>query len=112
MIWEVNILCVQETGEEVSKAGDIEAELELVYHGMGGKRRESSVQRWGEYQRLTSLKLEIEEVMFKVVSGDAHRSDVRVLIGASLKLKREKKKVFVLSLYIYCIMKLQGQTEG
>lgn len=33
-----------------------------------------------------SLKLELEEAMFKVVSGDAHRSDVRVLMGAGLKL--------------------------
>lgn len=60
-----------------------------------------------------SLKLEIEEVMFKVVCGDAHRSDERVLMGAGLKLKRQrKKKALVLSLYICCIVTLQGQTEG
>lgn len=70
----MNILCVQETKGEVSKARDIEAELELVYRGVNGKiSGERSVRRLGEYHRLTSLKPEILEVMFKVVSDDAHR---------------------------------------
>lgn len=34
----MNILCVQETRVEVTKARDIEKELELVYHGVDGKR--------------------------------------------------------------------------
>lgn len=42
----MNVLCVQETRGEVSKARDIEAELELVYYGMDGKRSEErSVRR-------------------------------------------------------------------
>lgn len=43
---KMNILCVQETRGEVSKARDIEAELELIYHGVDGKRSgERSVRR-------------------------------------------------------------------
>lgn len=84
------------------------------YQGWRHRGRAWTGGSWcGWDQRLTSLKLEIEEVMFKVVSGDAKKTDVRVLMGAGLKLKRQKKKeALVLSLYVCCIMTLQGQTEG
>ncbi|KAK2919253.1 hypothetical protein Q8A73_003624 [Channa argus] len=91
---KVDILCVQETRWKGSKARSLGAGFKLFYHGSDRKRngvgfilKEESVRNVLEVirvsNRLMSLKLEIEGVMFNVVSGYAPQ------VGCELE---EKKK--------------------
>ncbi|KAF3688243.1 Craniofacial development protein 2 p97 bucentaur protein [Channa argus] len=77
---KVDILCVQESRWKGSKARSLGAGFKLFYHGSDRKRngvvvilKEEFVRNVLEVKsvsdRLMSLKLEIEGVMFKVVSG-------------------------------------------
>ncbi|KAF7649688.1 hypothetical protein LDENG_00137590 [Lucifuga dentata] len=79
---KVDILCVQETRWKGSKARSLGAGFKLFYHGVDGKRngvgvilKEEFVRNVLEVKRVSdrvmSLKLEIEGVMFNVVSGYA-----------------------------------------
>ncbi|KAF7641145.1 hypothetical protein LDENG_00292100, partial [Lucifuga dentata] len=79
---KVDILCVQETRWKGSKARSLGAGFKLFYHGVDGKRNGVGVILKEEFVRnvhsdtvlqynvrVMSLKLEIEGVMFNVVSG-------------------------------------------
>ncbi|KAK2920732.1 hypothetical protein Q8A73_000217 [Channa argus] len=79
---KVDILCVQETRWKGSKARSLGAGFKLFYHGSDRKRngvgvilKEDFVRNILEVKRvsdrLMSLKLEVEGVMFNVVSGYA-----------------------------------------
>ncbi|KAK2880212.1 hypothetical protein Q8A73_022910 [Channa argus] len=79
---KVDILCVQETRWKGSKARSLGAGFKLFYHGSDRKRngvgailKEQFVRNVLEVKRvsdrLMSLKLEVEGVMFNVVSGYA-----------------------------------------
>ncbi|KAK2909600.1 hypothetical protein Q8A73_007315 [Channa argus] len=79
---QVDILCVQETRWKGSKARSLGAGLKLFYHGSDRKRngvgvimKEDFVRNVLEVKRvsdrLMSLKLEVEGVMFNVMSGYA-----------------------------------------
>ncbi|KAK3570815.1 hypothetical protein QTP86_027625, partial [Hemibagrus guttatus] len=79
---KVDILCVQETRWNGSKARSIEAGFKLFYYGVGSKRngvgvvlKEEFVRNVLEVKRVSdrvmSLKLEIEGVVMNVVSGYA-----------------------------------------
>ena len=79
---KVDILCVQETRWKGSKARSLGAGFKLFYHGVDRKRngvgvilKEELVRNVLEVKRVSdrvmSLKLEIEGVMFNVVSGYA-----------------------------------------
>ncbi|KAK2893531.1 hypothetical protein Q8A73_016015 [Channa argus] len=79
---KVDILCVQETRWKGSKARSLGAGFKLFYHGSDRKRngvgvilKEDFVRNVLEVKRvsdrLMSLKLEVEGVMFNVVSGYA-----------------------------------------
>lgn len=79
---KVDVLCVQETRWKGSKARNLGAGFKLFYHGQDGKRngvgvilKEELARRVLEVKRvsdrLMSLKLEIEGVVFNVVSGYA-----------------------------------------
>ncbi|KAK2921479.1 hypothetical protein Q8A73_000964 [Channa argus] len=79
---KVDILCVQETRWKGSKARSLGAGFKLFYHGSDRKRngvrvilKEEFVKNVLEVKRvsdrLMSLKLEVEGVMFNVVSGNA-----------------------------------------
>ncbi|XP_051793709.1 uncharacterized protein LOC127530597 [Acanthochromis polyacanthus] len=79
---KVDILCVQETRWKGSKARSLGAGFKLFYHGVDRKRngvgvilKEEFVRNVLEVKRVSdrvmSLKLEIEGVMFNVVSGYA-----------------------------------------
>ncbi|KAF7640738.1 hypothetical protein LDENG_00018990, partial [Lucifuga dentata] len=76
----LDILCVQETRWKGSKARSLGAGFKLFYHGVDGKRngvgvilKEEFVRNVLEVKRVSdrvmSLKLEIEGVIFNVVSG-------------------------------------------
>ncbi|KAK3551510.1 hypothetical protein QTP70_017369 [Hemibagrus guttatus] len=79
---KVDILCVQETRWEGSKARSTGAGFKLFYYGVDSKRNGAGVVLKEEFvrnvlevkrvsDRVMSLKLEIEGVMLKVVSGYA-----------------------------------------
>uniref|UniRef100_A0A3B3BNZ8 Endonuclease/exonuclease/phosphatase domain-containing protein n=1 Tax=Oryzias melastigma TaxID=30732 RepID=A0A3B3BNZ8_ORYME len=79
---KVDILCVQETRWKGSKARSLGAGFKLFYHGGDGKRngvgvilKEEFVRSVVEVKRVSdrvmSLKIEMEGVMFNVVSGYA-----------------------------------------
>ena len=96
---KVDILCVQETRWKGSKARSLGAGFKLFYHGVDGKRNGVGVILKEEFvgnvlevkrvsDRVMSLKLEIEGVMFNVVSGYAPQ------VGCEL----EEKETFWLDL--------------
>ncbi|KAK3514571.1 hypothetical protein QTP70_021622 [Hemibagrus guttatus] len=83
---KVDILCLQETRWKGSKARSIGAGFKLFYYGVDSKRNGVGVDLKEEFvrnvlevkrvsDRVRSLKLEIEGVMLKVVSGYAPQVD-------------------------------------
>ncbi|KAK2891510.1 hypothetical protein Q8A73_017175 [Channa argus] len=102
---KVDILCVQETRWKGSKARSLGAGFKLFYHGSDRKRngvgvilKEDFVRNVLEVKRvsdrLMSLKLEVEGVMFNVVSGYAPQ------VGCELE---EKEKFYELDEVIQSI---------